>query len=163
MRKVNLSLVVLLTAVALVAGLWMGRVYAASNAAPGSDLDPLVSKSYVDDAIARLAATLDAITLPGEDPSDPPTVSIGLKVVTVAKGESLIAYEGTEFILRSGQATVIGSAAGGIPDLTAGKDLPDKTAVPANHLLLFPRSDQRGIKAVTNIIVMVRGEYSIQP
>jgi hypothetical protein len=163
MRKINLSLVLVLTAAALLAGLWMGRGYAASTAAPGSDQDPLVTKSYVDDAIAKLAAKLEDVGLPGEDPNNPPAASIGLKVVSVAAGESLIAYEGTEFILRSGKATVIASAAGGIPDLTAGKDLPNKAAVPANHLLLFPRSDQRGLKATTNIIVMVRGEYSIEP
>lgn len=162
MRKINLSLVLVLTAAALVTGLWMGRGYATS-AAPGSERDPLVSKSYVDDAIAKLATQLEDIGLPGIDPENPPAANTKLTVVSVAAGKRLIAYEGTEFILRSGKATAIGSAAGGIPDLTGGKDLPHNAAIPANHLLLFPRSDQRGIKATTNIIVMVRGEYTIEP
>lgn len=162
MRRISLQLAIILTAVALFTGLWIGHGNAASlAAAPGSDQDPLVSKSYVDEAINKLAAKLENIG-PGE-PGTPPTAGVSLRVVQVAAGGRLIAYEGTEFILRSGNATAIGSAAGGIPDLTAGKDLANNVAVPANHLLLFPRSDQRGIKANTSIIVMVRGEYSIEP
>lgn len=160
-KRISLQLVLVLTAAALLTGLWMGHGYAASSAAPGSDQDPLVTKSYVDEAINKLAAKIDNIA-PGE-PGDPPAAGASLRVVSVAAGKRLIGYEGTEFILRSGTATAIGSAAGGIPDLTAGKDLANNAAIPANHLLLFPRSDQRGIKANTGIIVMVRGNYSIEP
>ncbi len=163
MRKINLHLVLILTAAALLTGLWMGHGYAASSAAaPGTDQDPLVTKSYVDEAINKLAAKIGNGGQPGEQPGDP-AAAPSLRVVSVAAGERLIASEGTEIILRTGTATVIGSAAGGIPDLTAGKDLANNTAVPANHLLLFPRSDQRGIKATSSIVVMVRGEYSVEP
>ena len=40
MRKINLSLVLVLTAAALLAGLWMGRGYAASTAAPAAIKTP---------------------------------------------------------------------------------------------------------------------------
>lgn len=162
MRRISLHLAVVFTAVALLAGLWIGQGSAATLAAPGSDQDPLVTKSYVDQAINNLAALIDNI-FPGEPGTPPPTTATSLRVVQVAAGERLIASEGSEFILRSGNATAIGGTGGGIPDLTAGKDLPNNTAIPANHLLLFPRSDQRGIRATTNIIVMVRGEYTIEP
>ncbi|NLY53587.1 MAG: hypothetical protein GX060_03045 [Firmicutes bacterium] len=161
MRKVNLQLTACLVVGALLVGVWVGHGYAASStAAPGSDLDPLVTKSYVDDAISKLASQVENNGQSGEPNGDAaPT----LTVVTVPAGSRLIAYEGTEFVLRSGKATIIGSAAGGVPDLTAGKDLPNNATAPANHLLLFPRSDQRGLKASTNIIVMVRGEYTVEP
>ncbi|HBK86974.1 MAG TPA: hypothetical protein DDZ53_13180 [Firmicutes bacterium] len=172
MRRISIQLAIAFTAVALIAGLWMGHGYAAgSAAAPGSDLDPLVTKSYVDDAITQLSDGIDDVvvqltnkidTMGKTEPGDATEASI-LHVVSVPPGGRLIAYEGTEFILRSGNAVAIGSAAGGIPDLTAGRDLANNTAIPANHLLLFPRSDQRGVKASTAIIVMVRGKYSIEP
>lgn len=162
MRRISLPLVILVTGIALFTGLWIGHGNAASlAAAPGTDQDPLVTKSYIDQVINTLNTKIDGM-LPSE-PGTPPTVGASLRVVQLAAGECLIAYEGTEFILRSGNATAIGSAGGGIPDLTEGNDLPNHAAIPANHLLLFPRSDQRGIRAATNIIVMVRGEYSIEP
>lgn len=168
MRKISVQLLVVAVAVALLGGLWMGHSYAASSAAPGSDQDPLVSKSYVDAALAQLRQELaDAgsdtpAPTPGDEPDDG-TEAPALQIVVVPAGKRLVGYEGSEFVLRSGNATIIASAAGGIPDLTAGQDLPQGQTAPRNHLLLIPRSDQRGIKASSQLIVMVRGRWSIEP
>ena len=48
-----------------------------------------------------------------------------------------------------------------IADLTGGADLMTGASVELNHLLLVPRNDGRGITAVTDIWVMVRGEYNV--
>ena len=111
------------------------------HALPGSEGDPLVTKAYVDSYVnSRLK----------------------MSVVELASGQTLIGYSGTEIILRGGQATVIDSELGGLCDVTQGVDLGGGSAVPANHLLLVPRDDGRGIKATSDAIVMVRGEFTIK-
>ena len=83
-------------------------------------------------------------------------------VVNVEKGKTFVAGAGCEFILRGGEATVNASAQGGLSDTTAGGDLAQDTAVPANHLLIVPRDDGRGFKATTDVIIMVKGVYEIK-
>ena len=104
--------------------------------APGSEEDPVVSKSYVD---ARVAFT----------------------PVQLAEGQKLIGGAGTEIIVRSGEATAIDNGENGVSNLTAGIDLRTGEQVGLNHLLLVPRADGRGITALTEVWVMVRGEYEI--
>lgn len=131
---------ILVIAACIVAGVvigWFGRGFAASSALPGTEEDPLVSKSYVD---ARTK----------------------LQVVDLPQGKSLIGFAGTEIILRSGTATVIDSSLGGLCDVTGGIDLRKGWEVPANHLLIIPRDDGRGVKATVNAILMVRGKYEIR-
>lgn len=98
--------------------------------------------------------------------STQPASGFGLTVVEVRAGQQLIAFEGTEFIVRNGQLYSIVSAQGGIPDLTGGKDLGKDEVVPLNHLLLFPRSDGRGVRMPADskavAYIMVRGAYELR-
>ncbi|MFV0516873.1 MAG: hypothetical protein ACK5MV_05715 [Aminipila sp.] len=112
-------------------------IVAAATDQPGSENDPVVTKSYVDSRTSYSPISLTA-------------------------GQKLIGGEGCEIILRSGEATAIDNGANGISDLTAGIDLMTGSSVGANHLLLVPRNDGRGITAVTDIWVMVRGTYTIK-
>lgn len=83
-------------------------------------------------------------------------------VVNVSKGTRLMAKGGTELVLRAGQATVIASNLGGLADLSTGQDLGQGQPVAPNHHLLVPRDDGRGVVAVTDIVLLVRGSYSLQ-
>ena len=112
---------------------------------PGSENDPVVTKSYVDSKIA-------AISSDGE----------GSVFQPVDAGDKLIGGEGTEIILRSGEAKAITNGTNGISDLTSGKDLSQGAAISQNHLLLVPRADGRGISAVTGTWVLIKGSYTIQ-
>jgi hypothetical protein len=131
------ALLSLLAVVVFAGGFFAGRSGTASTPAPGSDADPLVSKSYVDQYF-------------------------GLVVVELSAGQRLEAAGGTELILRSGQARTIASSAGGLANVTVGKDLVQNERVPVNHLLIVPRSDGRGILAETKVFVMVRGPYTVR-
>lgn len=82
--------------------------------------------------------------------------------IQVLAGKQLLAGASTELVLRSGKATAIGSKAGGVSDLISGKDLVTGNSVTLNHLLLFPVDDGRGIKAVSDIWVLVKGAYTIK-
>ncbi|MGL4362525.1 MAG: hypothetical protein ACRCSG_04530 [Cellulosilyticaceae bacterium] len=122
----------------------VATTYAANNDA-GSQNDPLVTKSYVDELVKELEKTN----------------SNKYEIVEVEAGQVLEGHESTEMILRAGEGNVIESSGGGIQDITDGLDLKTSVNVPKNHLLLIPRGDGRGILAKTNIIVMVRGGYTI--
>lgn len=125
-------------------------VYAASSV-PGSEGDPVVTKSYVDSAIANAVAG-----------SGGASAGSSYKVVELTEGQALIGGEGTEIILRSGIATAIDNGANGVSDMTAGEDLKTGQKVTENHLLLVPRNDGRGIRVSTGAFVMVRGSYTLQ-
>ncbi len=120
--------------------LFFGIGMAAASGAdttPGSEADPLVSKSYVDGK----------------------TVYVPLQL---QPGQSLIGDEGTEIILRSGEGTAIDNGANGVSDISGGRDLMSGMKVELNHLLLIPRGDGRGIKVSTEAWVLIRGSYTIR-
>ncbi len=112
-------------------------VAAAGTGAPGSENDPLATRSYVDQYAQW-------------------------QLVTLKAGQKLVAGAGTELILRAGSAKAVASASGGVSDVTAGKDLPGGTALQANHLLIVPRADGRGAAAVSDAVFLVKGAFTVQ-
>jgi hypothetical protein len=82
--------------------------------------------------------------------------------VEIRAGQKVIGGEGAEIILRSGEATAIGNADNGVSDLTGGRDLMNGVTVQTNHLLLIPRNDGRGLTALTDGWIMVRGPYTLE-
>ena len=121
-------------------------------AAPGSEEDPVVSVSYLENIfMTKVQSYIDQKAVPQYD------------VVSLKEGQTLTADKGTELILRMGTATVIASQKGGLSDVTGGGDIADGGQMPSNHLLIAPVADGRGIKATaTEVLVMVRGGYTIQ-
>ena len=87
---------------------------------------------------------------------------MSFKVVSLNKGERLMCSAGTELVLRAGEASVIATAKGGLADVTDGVDLSDGSSVPMNHQLIVPLADGRGIKAKNSVLVMVKGQYTIE-
>ena len=130
---------------------------------PGTESDPLISLSYLEEKLDELKDYIDSkVASNGEQiPSNPSDNS--LVVVELFNGQMLIGDAGSEFILRSGSATAITSPSGGLSDVTAGTDITEGKPIPANHLLIIPRSDGRGIFVTKNsTFVMVRGGYTIR-
>ena len=142
-------------------------VYAFAD--PGDSNDPLVTLSYITKTL--MPQIEDVIDEKIEDalggktqvtPDDKPTSADNTyEIITAKAGQMLIGDEGTEMILRSGDATIVSGAQGGVSDLTAGLDLTQGAYVPKNHLLLSPRKDTRGMNFITDAVVIVRGEYSL--
>lgn len=128
------KIIVIATSCVLILGLGLAS---GAVSTPGSETDPVVTKSYVDSKVSYQPVRLEA-------------------------GQKLIGDEGTEVILRSGDATAIDNGANGVSDITAGSDLMTGNRVAANHLLLIPRKDGRGIAVSTEAWVMIRGNYTIQ-
>lgn len=158
-----------ITGVCLVIGaIYLGTTVSASSdsSIPGSVDDPVVSKSYLDEQLAKLRAELRGTT-PAPTPAPQPVPGSGTAVLLVVEelkaGQSLIGSAGTEIIVRTGKAVVLTNQQGeGVPNVTAGTDLRG-TQVPLNHMLLVPRNDGRGVKVTEGpCFIMVRGDYMIQ-
>lgn len=120
---------------------------------PGTEADPLISKSYIETVLKpEIYAYIEQES------------NQGFTVVNVSAGKTVVCDAGAEVILRMGQATVIGSDRGGLADVTQGLDLADGTVVPANHMLIVPLGDGRGVKInkSTDAILMIKGGYTIK-
>ncbi len=145
----------MITAIVAVLVMALGglAVYAAT---PGSDSDPVVTKSYVDQAISA------AIGSSGSSGGTTSGSSGSFSVVHLDQGQKILGAEGTEIILRSGEATAIDNGSNGVSDLTSGEDLTMGKAVQTNHLLLVPRNDGRGLAMSTEAYLMVRGGYTLK-
>lgn len=126
----------------------------ADVAEPGSENDPIVTKSYVDKVFYNLKQYVDTKSGGG---------SLNYEIVYMEQGRQLIGDKGTEIILRSGIASVVDNGSGGLADVTAGNDITNGENVSQNHLLIVPRDDGRGVKAETNnVVLLVKGGYTIQ-
>ena len=125
----------------------------ANIAEPGSEADPLVSRSYVDKVFHSLREYVDSKS----------GGSSSFEIIYLEQGQVLIGNHSTEMILRSGIASAVDSGMGGLADVTAGKDIRHGVNISQNHLLIVPRDDGRGVRAENNnVVLMVRGGYTIQ-
>lgn len=154
---------------------------------PGSETDPLVSKSYVDkkteeaksisvlntSKIENIEKNVETIKtdiknikndINDQNNSNESTTSTGekFKVLELKKGQVIIAEESTEIIVRTGTVNAIGNKNDGISDITEGVDLKTGEQIKLNHLIIIPRSDGRGIEVKSNsTFIMIKGRYSV--
>ncbi len=149
---------------AIVAGLiCICTMFTVVLAEPGTDDDPLISKSYIEDYLMpKIEQLIESklAALGGSTGSGSTAQAEAFVVVEAKAGDKIICSAGAELILRMGKATVIATEKGGLADTTAGHDLSDGSAMPSNHLLIVPVADGRGLKADTDIIVMIKGGYT---
>ncbi len=144
-KKLSLTLAAFLLACLCLPGL---------AADPGSSADPLVSMSYINDVLMpQVRSYVDSKTMEG--------TSSAYKIVNLKKGQTVIGAQSTEFILRMGTASVVATEKGGLADVTAGYDLPNGSVMPANHLLIVPFEDWRGVTMQSDGILMIKGVYSV--
>ena len=172
-----------LAAITLSAGILIGSV--SDAATPGSATDPLVSKSYVDEKFNQLTTMINNISV-GTGSGSSGTVdkdvvinevmaqiqylygsgSLGTESekfvpVELKAGQILFGGESTEIIFRTGSAVAYITGLNGITDVTDGIDIMNNAALKANHHLIVPRDDGRGVKAKTDSWFMVKGSYTI--
>ncbi len=134
--------------------------------------DPVISLSYLSEIFApnfkneikneiKAELSTQESDSTGSEEAPSPVEIPKFEVAVIPKGKAFIGEQSCEFILRSGSATSIISENGGLCDTTAGRDIGANEAIPTNHLIIIPRSDWRGFTAGEDVIIMVRGEYSI--
>jgi len=173
-KKLRIVACVLLAATVLTA-------FAALAGGAGSQDDPLVTLSYLNDTFA--AQVLDKVDkaletrsaalrqeleqqisqreqallvqLPGGAPAAGQAASYA--AVSLAAGQTLQGAAGCEVLLRSGSAVC--AASGGLVDTTSGGSVNGGGALLANHLYLMPEAG--GVTASTAVTLLVRGSYTI--
>lgn len=143
---------------ASVLGIMLTAVCVSILAAPGTSDDPIVSLGFVEQRLSQVQEYLNA-RIDMLDP-DMQIAMQTFRLVEVPAGNRLAGVEGTEMILRQGTATIFSTQLGGLANTTTGLDLQDGAPVPANSLLVVPRSDGRGMVAETDLLVMVKGAFT---
>lgn len=148
--------------VILAAGIGVGA-YAASIY--GTQADPLVAKSYLDDVLTpQLQDQFESLVdmqvqkIEQKISSVESSITGNFQAVTLSSGQTLKGSVGCEIVLRSGSATASGST--GLSDLTSGTVISNGSAVTANHLCVVAVADE-GVKASGAATFLVSGVYSI--
>lgn len=158
------TVITILSAVLILAlGVGVG-VYAASNF--GTQSDPLVAKSYLDDVLTpKLQAQFESqLSTKSQEleqriESVKSTVTGNYGVVTLKAGATLTGDAGCEIILRSGSASA--NAASGLSDVTSGSSVSNAAAIEKNHLCMVGTNGE-GVKAgSTGATLLVRGTYKL--
>ncbi len=142
-----------------------------ADEAYSSKNDPLVSLSYVNDVLGPqiMAQVLEKIESQYVKIGDITDMSSGdYQLITLAKGDTLMSKGVCEIVLLSGNATAIITSASnieagqGLVDVTDGIIVTNGTLIKANHKIIVPKSDGRGIIVTgDSISLLVRGAYTI--
>jgi len=136
------------------------------TAKAGSNEDPFASKSYVDKKFNELLEANGGKQFGfDEEPtakSQETTVKVVFEPVLINAGQTVMGLEGTEIILRSGEAYAVISGENGLSDITDGRDILGGEKIPENHMLIIPRADGRGLEAVTDVWVLVKGGVEVK-
>ncbi len=127
------------------------------SANPGTESDPIVTKSYVDEKIRELKEEFSSGEISVSSDS-----GVSFEVVFLKKDSVIKLNENSLFILRTGSATAIAGEKGGLSNLTDGTNLNTGDEVLKNNLILTPRTDGRGVKVTTDAYIMVSGEYNLE-
>lgn len=163
-RKLN-GTALLLAVSLLVFSVSAAAVTFAANA--GTDQDPLVTLSYVEKRIQEVLSSVNTQIadlkkqLAAQPASGGTSGSAVFQVVQAEKGSFIYFGGSTEFIVRSGKVAVIATVNGGLSDLTDGKDIGMGQSVPANHHMLVPRDDGRGLSVLDTTFVLIKGPYTV--
>ncbi len=145
------SILVLLLIITVAGAAYAGFAIAADTGEPGSHLDPLVTKSFVEQYVTDFVK--EALDTAGNSGTQ-------WRIKSVAQGQDVILAEGTEFIIRSGKAVIIDPVGNGIPDLTTGTSAGSGQPAARDHLFIVPRSDGRGIHAQSAVTFMYLGRLT---
>lgn len=138
-------------------------------AEPGSDRDPLVTLSYlnetfmdsimeqVDRKIADRNSQL-AQQLGGQAGTS--SAASSFTVVSLSDGQVLTGDIGCEVMLRVGTAVCVAPSSPGLIDETSASALANGGKLVQNHLYMMT-IEGRGVKAASNVKLLVRGSYTI--
>lgn len=140
---------------------------------PGTEDDPLVSSSYLDQRLLTLngiGITDELLYFLIQDITRTVTQNLENEAfgnrftpVNVTGGRVLLGGEGTEIILRTGSATAFTEVLDGVINITTGNELFNGYPIPLNNTIIIPRDDNRGVVINSeNAWFLIRGSYSIR-
>ncbi|MDR1687630.1 MAG: hypothetical protein LBS21_03335 [Clostridiales bacterium] len=128
-------------------------------AQPGTQEDPIVSKSYVDSKISEVIGLIAA--MPPAPPEAAQENTGAFVPVSILTGQIVLGGEGAEIILRSGKVVAYNSGPDGLVNVTSGEEVTNGDDIAKNNLLIVPRSDGRGVMALEDSWLIIKGGYEI--
>lgn len=161
--KINKKKTILITFILLITCSVV--VYASE---PGSQEDPIVTKSYVDEEINKLEEQIENLENSGSSDSSVDSTtddsnensSQTFETVEAPAGSTIICGEGTELILRSGFCVAYSDSTDGITNVTTGNDIDNGQVVGLNNLIIIPR-EGRGVTVTEDSWFLIKGDYEI--
>ncbi len=152
---------VILGAIVLAGIVLFGGVVAgaAGTGSPGSQDDPLVTRSFVLEQIEKALSGSKS-----EDTGSDAAKYFKWQVAELVPGQQFEGMAGTELIVRAGKAVLVDPPGSGVPDITSGTNVRAGNTLALDHQLIIPRSDGRGFICLPgkNVIVMYKGEAVIK-
>ncbi len=172
--KKTIRIVLITLAAALLLGVAALAVNAASSA--GTEDDPLVTLSYINDvfvpyvtdlfrkdleetetvlqeALEGRVSALEGAGVGGAGGSE-------YVVETLEAGQTLVCQRGAELMLRIGRASVTAANVPGLVDTATTGNLNDGEELAVNHLYLVTINGH-GVRALETVKILVRGDYTI--
>lgn len=139
-------------------------------AEPGSDQDPLVTLSYLNDTFLKTilekvdqkiaARNTEIVKQLGGQTSGAEAANT-FTVVTLTQGQILTGDIGCEVMLRVGTAACVSPSAPGLIDETSAGTLNNGSALEKNHLYMMT-IEGRGVQATAATTkLLVRGTYTV--
>ena len=141
-------------------------------AEPGTDQDPLITLSYLNDTFMKQIMTKVEEKIAGRNNQIAQQIKEEISgtgsgvaetfvVATLTKGQVLTGGIGCEVMLRVGTASCVSPSNPGLIDETDGKTLGNGSSLVQNHLYMMT-IEGRGVKATADTTkVIVRGAYTI--
>lgn len=172
--KKTIRIVLIALAAALLLGIAALAVDAATSA--GSEDDPLVTLSYINDVFVPYVTSLFRQDLEEKETALQEALEerisalegAGLAgaggreyvVETLEAGQTLICQRGAELMLRIGRATVTAENVPGLVDTATTGNLNDGEELTVNHLYMVTINGH-GVRAEDTVKILVRGDYTI--
>lgn len=139
--KIPQRVSILFLFVFLLTGLFVGKLYGSDDDFPGSNGDPLITKSYLEDRLKKNSG------------------GSHFQKVQLRKNQILLAEEGSEILVYKGNGRVTGRA--GLVNMSRGVLFEKGNSIVKYQLFLAP-SENCGIIANDKMIVFVSGGYQIK-
>lgn len=164
----------------IVAALFAFGIVAAATGGYGSSADPLITLSYLTDVFMpevdtaindtveaktfEMTAELDATIAELETKYNEASIASAAStytVISMSDGERLVGVKGCEIMLRIGSAYCNAPASPGLIDTSTADILENGEYLVKNHMYMVT-IDGRGIQADGDIMIIVRGDYTIE-
>ena len=164
----------------IIGALFAFGIAAAAAGGYGSSSDPLITLSYITDTFmpemdktisstvedktselsAKLDATIEELESKYNEASKASAAST-YTVISMSSGQKLIGVKGCEVMLRIGKAYCTAPASPGLIDTSTAGILENGGYLVKNHMYMIT-IDGRGIKADGDIMIIVRGDYTVE-
>ena len=172
--KKTIRIVLITLAAALLLGIAALAASAATSA--GSEDDPLVTLSYINDVFLPYVTELFHKDLEEKETALQEALeervtalerAVGsgaggkeYVVETLEAGQTLVCQRGAELMLRIGRAAVTAENVPGLVDTATTGNLNDGEELIVNHLYMVTINGH-GVRALETVKILVRGEYTI--